>query len=101
MSRLVSPCVICETILYSPFPNIPEDEVGNQPDMAVACTTSGNYGSTVLDPVVDNIKLVFNICDNCLLEKRGLFLLAVQKYERPRYEYLPFDPREYEEIGQI
>lgn len=62
MSVEALPCVICG----EPLKNVWED-AENQPNNGVACTTHGNYGSTVYDPVLTGEFLEFNICDVCLV----------------------------------
>jgi hypothetical protein len=63
MSIEALPCIICGI----PLKNVWE-EADNQPSDGVACTTNGNYGSTVYDPVMTAEFLEFNICDPCLVK---------------------------------
>jgi hypothetical protein len=62
MSIEALPCIVCGT----PLKNVWED-AENQPDGGVACSTRGNYGSTVYDPVLSAEFLEFNLCDPCLV----------------------------------
>lgn len=55
------PCIICGRRLMRV-----SDEYEAQADDAVMCSTSGNYGSTVYDPMNGEV-LLFNICDKCLV----------------------------------
>lgn len=54
-------CIVCRKALDSVH-----QEAENHPDGAVVCTTRGNYGSTVFDPMVRPHRLEFNVCDDCL-----------------------------------
>jgi len=75
------------------MPTLQDETYSNQPYGAVMCSSSGNYGSTVFDPVMGGqVELVFNICDECLVKKKGLFLLCERVYQRPKFEYKGFDP---------
>ncbi len=56
------PCIRCGTKLERA---IPVEQ--NHPDSAVACTSHGNYGSTVFDPG-DGHYLEINLCDSCLVQ---------------------------------
>ena len=53
------PCLVCGKTLVQEMPGYPA------PGDGVLCTTSGNYGSTVFDPM-DGERLRFNVCDECL-----------------------------------
>jgi hypothetical protein len=61
MPESALPCLVCGRALRNIFPG----QVANQPRDGVACLTSGNYGSTLYDPM-DGSRLEFNICDECL-----------------------------------
>jgi hypothetical protein len=63
MSIEALPCIICGDTLK----NVWED-AENQPSDGVACTTNGNYGSTVYDSILNGEFLEFNICDPCLVK---------------------------------
>jgi hypothetical protein len=72
------PCIICGTRLK----NVWED-AENQPNDGVACTTRGNYGSTVYDPVLTAEFLEFNICDPCLVKAAGQDRIYAARTARP------------------
>jgi hypothetical protein len=55
--------VVCGKVLKNVF-----EDAQNQPSDGVACTTHGNYGSTVWDPVLTGEFLEFNLCDECLVK---------------------------------
>ena len=63
MSVEALPCIICGAALKNVW-----EEASNQPDGGVACTSRGNYGSTVYDPVLSAEFLEFNVCDPCLVK---------------------------------
>jgi hypothetical protein len=56
--------------------------VDNQPRDGVACTTSGNYGSTVFDPMNGEF-LEFNLCDPCLVAAGEKGRVWIARTERP------------------
>jgi hypothetical protein len=56
------PCIVCGCTMARA-----DDSYEAQPGDGVMCTTHGNYGSTVYDPM-DGAYLSFNICDKCLVE---------------------------------
>ena len=58
------PCLICGKVL----PQCGGNYVA-QPSGGVMCSTSGNYGSTVYDPVMSGDYIAFNICDQCFVIK--------------------------------
>lgn len=61
------PCIICENVLVECFEH---DDTFIQPSNGLVCSTTGNYGSTVYDPVEMNpARLLFNICDDCFHAK--------------------------------
>lgn len=78
MSVEALPCIVCG----EPLKNVWED-TQNQPDDGVACTTSGNYGSTVWDPVLTGEFLEFNICDPCLVRAGQQGRVYVARTRRP------------------
>jgi hypothetical protein len=57
------PCIVCGTRLLRDM-----DEYEAQPREGVMCSTSGNYGSTVFDPVMSGDVAHFNVCDLCFEE---------------------------------
>jgi hypothetical protein len=86
------PCIICGKEL-SGYGD--PEEVVAQPDNGVMCTTYGNYGSTVFDPM-DGSFLAFNICDDCLVEagEKGTLFLTRKPYVHVEYEYTKW-PQEF------
>lgn len=78
------PCIICGKALS----RVHTYEA--QPEDGVMCTTYGNYGSTVFDPMANGVHLSFNICDDCLVAagKKGAVKRSVIK---PRPEPLHLD----------
>lgn len=72
-------CIVCDkktdkafmkNINYH-FKQITDDSEVNyvQPYAATEFTTSGQYGSTVFDPLLEEEYLTINICDTCLIQK--------------------------------
>lgn len=55
-------CVRCDKQL-SP---VTDDDECYQPYNGIVCTSSGNYGSCVFDPMVDDKQLLFFLCDSCI-----------------------------------
>lgn len=68
------PCIICHKPLEKVYRG--DQDVGNHPDDGVACTTHGNYGSTVFDSL-NGSYLEFNICDPCLLDAAKFNRIAI------------------------
>ena len=70
------PCIVCDKLLYRVL-----DDYELQPNDAVMCSTTGNYGSTVFDPMGQQT-LHFNICDTCIVKLRdkGVIALADKRY---------------------
>lgn len=56
------PCIVCGKRLDGYF-----DGEQNHPGHGVACSTHGNYGSTIFDEI-DGHYLEFNVCDDCLIK---------------------------------
>lgn len=71
---MMAPCVVCGKELE---PVLPEEVrmAENQPYEATVFSSPGHYGSTAFDPM-DGTRLVINVCDRCLIDKkdRVLFL---------------------------
>lgn len=67
-----TPCIVCGNVLPKAIPG----ESVNQPYQGLMCSTRGNYGSTIFDPM-DNTSLAFIVCDNCMIESatKGRVLL--------------------------
>lgn len=76
------PCLVCGCGLQACF-----DYVA-QPDDGVMCTTSGNYGSTVYDPM-DGRFIGFNICDACFLKAGDEGRLFESRRYRPVWAATP------------
>lgn len=76
-------CIACQNEIASIF----EDSI--QTYNSVICTVSGNYGSTVFDPVSESEGiLIFILCDACLVTRKGIYRSRGNK--RP----IDFDPCE-------
>jgi hypothetical protein len=77
------PCIVCHQPLESVFP-----EVGNQPNGGLVFRSSGNYGSTVYDPVEvltgRHQHLQINVCDPCIV--------AATEAQRVYYSTTPYTP---------
>lgn len=86
MTEATLPCFVCGTKLETAFPS-PSDEAAHmQPSDAVMCTTGGNYGSKVFDPMYE--RLIFLVCDQCLSKRRERAMLMRQG--RPVTTYVPW-----------
>ncbi len=72
------PCIVCDKPLEA-FP-----EYILQPNDAVMCRTTGNYGSTVFDPIFTGDTLHFNICDECLVAKSDSIRMTTGGYQPVR-----------------
>ena len=77
------PCVICGRVLLRDM-----DDYEAQPREGVMCSTHGNYGSTVYDPVGSGEYLAFNICDPCLVEAGERGRLFATHSARPVKAYV-------------
>lgn len=60
MSVEALPCLSCGKRLFNVH-----DDAENQPERGIACTSYGNYGSEVYDPMNGEF-LEFNLCDTCV-----------------------------------
>lgn len=57
------PCIVCLGRIERVI-----DDYELQPHDAIMCSSTGNYGSTVFDPIgEEKQQLRFNVCDNCLI----------------------------------
>jgi len=72
------PCIVCCKQLDPAFPQKEQDllkethnTTGNQPNNGTCFQSSGNYGSTVFDPVSTHIFAEINICDECWKMKKA------------------------------
>ena len=75
-------CLLCEQ-------EIEADDVTVQD--ATVWTSHGNYGSKVYDPLNGAVFLEALICDECLVQKRGLIEEVVVRQPRPVVERQPPD----------
>lgn len=57
-------CIICECDIETDKHDIVYD--------ATIWSTTGNYGSTIYDPMEEGTKLEAYICDRCLIRKKSL-----------------------------
>ena len=78
MSIEALPCVVCGKALRNAF-----EDAENQPSDGVACTTHGNYGSTVYDPVLTGEFIEFNLCDECLVRAGEQGRIYTARTRRP------------------
>ncbi len=53
-------CIKCEKHLHKAT----DDPL--QPRYGIVCSSHGNYGSTVFDPVSEDARMVLHVCDECL-----------------------------------
>lgn len=67
------PCLVCGKQLEEALPGMPEGT--NQPYAALAFTTNGHYGSTLFDRM-DDATLEINVCEPCLVERKGRVFTA-------------------------
>lgn len=82
------PCIKCGRELTRA-----SDEYEAQPNDGVMCSTTGNYGSTVFDPM-DGQAIAFNICDDCLVRLGKLGRL----YAYREFTYVVID---HKVVGKI
>jgi hypothetical protein len=71
------PCIICGKQL--------EDCGGgsvNQPYAGTTFVAHGQYGSTVWDPMNDDLCLEINICDSCLRERKVRVAMVTSHVQR-------------------
>lgn len=71
------PCIVCGGTLERAF-----EDYESQPNDGVMCSATGNYGSTVFDPM-DLSELAFNLCDVCLVQKAEEGRVMVTRYHYP------------------
>lgn len=67
MPAICLPCIMCDKILDPAFP-LEKETIAAQPYGATTFFSSGQYGSTVFDPIDDSM-LQINVCDECLEKK--------------------------------
>lgn len=92
------PCIVCNRDLE---PAISEDdETVNQPYGGTTFNATGQYGSTVFDPIDEpgprRPYLEINVCDACIRElaPKGKILEIREKYVRKEFEVKLFEPPE-------
>lgn len=68
-------CVCCDKTLRP----VHDDEECPQPEGGVMCTSHGNYGSRVFDPIDGEEVLFFVLCDECLVTRRESIYLQRTK----------------------
>ena len=59
------PCIVCKKTLTPVFADYSTPSGYVQPNDANTLGSSGNYGSTVFDPL-DGSYVIANVCDTCL-----------------------------------
>ena len=69
-------CVCCDKELR---PVHDDEDDCYQPYSGVVCTSHGNYGSRVFDPMDGGEMLFFVLCDECLVAKRESIYLQRTK----------------------
>jgi hypothetical protein len=83
------PCIVCGEVLEQAIPEKPESF---QPYKGLMCTTSGNYGSTIYDPVGPR-SLIFIVCDSCMADvaERG-WVKQMTSVPRTENHYETWEP---------
>ncbi len=66
----------------------------NHPWGATVFQATGNYGSTVHDPVTNRVILEINICDECLVANKDLVIDVRTRRQDPVYDVKPWDPQD-------
>ena len=79
------PCIVCGTAMDQAMPM---EGITNQPSNGVSCWTHGNYGSTVFDSICGDSRLLFSVCDECLVKAAGQERVLWQRDARPVYAYM-------------
>lgn len=88
-------CIVCGVKpdpAFPPDPEFPQD-YDWQPHGATTFTADGQYGSTVWDPITRRDKLMINICDSCLVQRKQFVGVWPEPIAR-RPEILPLVPWE-------
>jgi len=65
VARQPLPCIVCGKYLFPVFPRQDQPDQ-HQPNGAVMFRSSGNYGSTVFDPLDSRDEIEINVCDECV-----------------------------------
>lgn len=64
-------CIICDKELeLDTYSDLKKNGSVGMLHGGLICDTTGNYGSTIFDPITSPEKLEFYICDPCMLEKQ-------------------------------
>lgn len=84
-------CFVCDKELEAAFGGSMSE---NDPQCsgALLFTASGNYGSTIFDPRIDEVELLINICDECVKAKKERVLVATIARPLPVVSYEPWNP---------
>lgn len=85
-------CFVCDKELQLVDPGFKEDSA--QCNDALMFSSSGNYGSTVYDPIGGRTELLINICDACIVLKKDRVLVATIERPLPIVSYAPWNPEE-------
>lgn len=85
------PCIICQTMPLKDNFTILHG--------VVEFRASGNYGSTVYDPIGERTYLMLNICDNCVkeLSRKGLIQEATVLPKPPKVTVKQWTYDEFED----
>lgn len=73
------PCFVCG-VDFDRIPGGPD----NMPDGGNIFTATGNYGSTVFDPMTNDCSLEINICADCLQKHRERTIMVRTEITRIR-----------------
>lgn len=74
-------CIRCD-IELEPVTSTSENKYV-QPSQGVMCSTQGNFGSTVFDPM-GSTTLYFQLCDDCLMKTARLGYIRKANYVKPK-----------------
>jgi hypothetical protein len=78
-------CIVCREQLSAVYPG------SVQPSGGTLFSASGNYGSTVFDPMRRGISLTVVICDVCLPDRKVDVLYTTVRYGETTYVHEPWD----------
>lgn len=87
------PCISCGAILESALPGTPDVDIVNQPYKGTVFTSTGQYGSTVFDPITGADFIEITVCDSCLVNHKDRVLRGRTAREIT-VTYEPWDPDE-------
>lgn len=85
------PCLVCGMQPSSAFGDHAPDSK-HQPNDAVMFTASGNYGSSVWDPMMGSQLLLVNICDECLVLGKDRIAVMTTIHQPDTREFKPWEP---------